>query len=162
MAEEKEIYYDNEIEHVVIASGKYIDKIKLDTEPKYSNFTNIEKELTQKVSALYGSPISPSKGGSKHIELKAENGDDLYVVNWHYEKQNIVKRVCKELGITQRELAERMGVHQNMPAKWSSGDEPSQMAVKFMELLIEHEKIKRQLDKFKQGFALIDEAKQGG
>ena len=27
------------------------------------------------------------------------------------------------------------------------------------ELLIEHEKTKRQLDKFKQGFALIDEAK---
>ena len=35
------------------------------------------------------------------------------------------------------------------------------MAFKFMELLLEHEKIKRQLDKFKQGFALIDEAKQG-
>ena len=74
--------------------------------------------------------------------------------------ENIVKRVCKELGITQRELAERMGVHQNMPAKWSSGDAPSQMAINFMELLINHDKTKRQLDKFKQGFALIDEAKQ--
>ncbi|WP_103578798.1 helix-turn-helix domain-containing protein [Campylobacter concisus] len=77
-------------------------------------------------------------------------------------EENIVKRVCKELNLTQRELAEKMGVHQNMPAKWSSGDEPSQMAVKFMELLIEHERIKRRLDKFTQGFALIDEAKQGG
>ena len=34
MADEKEIYYDNEIDHVVIASGKYVDKIKLNTEPK--------------------------------------------------------------------------------------------------------------------------------
>ena len=76
--------------------------------------------------------------------------------------ENIVKRVCKELNITQRELAERMGVSQNMPASWSSSSEPSQMAVKFMELLIEHERIKRRLDKFTQGFALIDEAKQGG
>lgn len=75
--------------------------------------------------------------------------------------ENIVKSVCKELNITQRELANRLGVHQNMPAKWSSGDEPSQMAVKFMELLLNHEKIKRQLDKFKRGFALIDEARQG-
>lgn len=74
--------------------------------------------------------------------------------------ENIVKKVCAELGITQRELAERMGVSQNMPATWSSGAEPSNMAVKFMELLINHEKTKRQLDKFKQGFALIDEAKQ--
>nr|DAM82251.1 MAG TPA: antitoxin [Caudoviricetes sp.] len=76
--------------------------------------------------------------------------------------ENIVKRVCKALNITQRELAERMGVSQNMPASWSSSSEPSQMAVKFMELLIEHERIKRRLDKFTQGFALIDEAKQGG
>ena len=76
--------------------------------------------------------------------------------------ENIVKRVCKALNITQRDLAERMGVSQNMPASWSSSSEPSQMAVKFMELLIEHERIKRRLDKFTQGFALIDEAKQGG
>ena len=53
-----------------------------------------------------------------------------------------------------------MGVHQNMPAKWSSGDEPSQMAVKFMELLIEHERTKRRLDKFQQAFTLIDEARK--
>jgi len=65
-----------------------------------------------------------------------------------------------DLANTQRELAERMGVHQNMPAKWSSGDEPSQMAVKFMELLIEHEKVKCRLDKFQQAFVLIDEAKK--
>ena len=76
--------------------------------------------------------------------------------------ENIVKRVCTELNITQRELAERMSVSQNMPASWSSSSEPSQMAVKFMELLIEHERIKRRLDKFTQAFALIDEAKQGG
>ena len=106
----KEIYYDNEIEHVVIVSGKYIDKIKLDTELKYSNYTKIKEELTKKVSALYGSPIRPSNGGTRHIELKTENGDELYVVEWHFEKQNIVKRVCKELGITQRELAERIGM----------------------------------------------------
>lgn len=77
------------------------------------------------------------------------------------EKENIVKLTCKELNITQRELAERMGVHSNMPAKWSSGDEPSQMAVKFMELLIENEKIKAKLDKFKLAFSLIEEAKKG-
>ena len=159
MADEKEIYYDNEKDHVVIVSGKYIDKIKLDTEPKYSNYTKIEEELTQKVSALYGSPISPSKSGGRHIVLKTENGDELYVVEWHFEKQNIVKRVCKELGITQRELAERIGVASNTPAQWATQTTPPDMAVKFMELLIEHEKTKRQLDKFRQGFALIDEAK---
>ena len=53
-----------------------------------------------------------------------------------------------------------MGVSQNMPASWSSSSEPSQMAIKFMELLIEHEKTKRRLDKFQQAFTLIDEARK--
>lgn len=78
----------------------------------------------------------------------------------HLGLKNIVKQVCKELGITQRELAERMGVSQNMPAKWAMADtEPSNMAIKFMELLIEHEKVKSKLDKFEKAFALIDEAR---
>lgn len=73
---------------------------------------------------------------------------------------NIVKQVCSELGITQKELAEIMGVSPNMPAKWSmAGAEPSNMAIKFMELLLEHKKVVTRLDKFKQAFALIDEAK---
>lgn len=152
----KEIYYDNEIEHVVIVSGKYMDKIKLDTEPKYSNFTKIKEELTQKVSALYGSPIRPSRSGGKHIVLKTENGDELYVVEWHFEKQNIVKRVCKELGITQRELAERMGVSQGMPAKWAmEATPPPQWAIVSMNLLLENERMKAKLEKLKDFQSLI-------
>lgn len=123
-----------------------IEKTMLNTLEKEANIGKIKADLEEaKANRAYNS----YKKRQKQEQDLQEAMDD-----------NIVKRVCKELGITQRELAERMGVHQNMPAKWSSGDEPSQMAVKFMELLIEHEKTKRQLDKFKQGFALIDEAKQ--
>ena len=161
MAEEKEIYYDNEIDHVVIVSGKYVDKIKLDTEPKYSNYTKIEKELIQKVSALYGSPIAPSKGGTKHIELKSENGDELYVLEWHYEKQNIVKRVCKELGITQRELAEILKVNEGTVRQWSSKGEVMPNVEVTLKLLLENHQLKMRLDKIK-GFAeLIQELQQG-
>lgn len=125
-----------------------IEKIMLDTLEKEANIGKIKADLEEaKANRAYNS----YKKRQKQEQDLQEAMDD-----------NIVKRVCKELGITQRELAERMGVHQNMPAKWSSGDEPSQMAINFMELLINHEKTKRQLDKFKQGFALIDEAKQGG
>ena len=161
MAEEKEIYYDNEIDHVVIASGKYVDKIKLDTEPKYSNYTKIEEELTQKVSALYGSPISPSKSGGRHIVLKTENGDELYVLKWHYEKQNIVKRVCKELGITQRELAEILKVNEGTVRQWSSKGEVMPNVEVTLNLLLENHQLKMRLDKIK-GFAeLIQELQQG-
>ena len=45
-------------------------------------------------------------------------------------EENIVKRVCKELNLTQRELAERMGVSQGMPAKWAmEGTTPPQQFV---------------------------------
>ena len=161
MADEKEIYYDNEIDHVVIVSGKYVDKIKLDTEPKRSNYTELEKELIQKVSALYGAHVSPSNGGVNHIEFKAENGDDLYVVEWHYEKQNIVKRVCKELGITQRELAEILKVNEGTVRQWSSKGEVMPNVEVTLNLLLENHKLKMRIDKIK-GFAeLIQELQQG-
>ena len=149
MAEEKEIYYDNEIDHVVIVSGKYVDKIKLDTEPKYSNYTKIKEELTQKVSALYGSPISPSKSGGKHIVLKTENGDELYVVKWHFEKQNIVKRACKELGITQRELAERIGMSADSLRTLSAKGQISTQAEAAINLVLENENLKKELENYK-------------
>lgn len=154
MADEKEIYYDNEIDHVVIVSGKYVDKIKLDTEPKYSNYTKIEEELTQKVSALYGSPVAPSKGGNKHIEFKSENGDELYVVEWHFEKQNIVKRVCKELGITQRELAERMDIPESTIARWKNGDIP-RLADLYLNALLENVDLKTKLEAIKKAHKIM-------
>lgn len=157
MAEEKEIYYDNEIDHVVIVSGKYVDKIKLDTEPKYSNYTKIKEELTQKVSALYGSPISPSKSGGKHIVLKTENGDELYVVEWHFEKQNIVKRVCKELGITQRELAEIIKVNAGTPAQWVSKGEVPPTYQYLLELMLENKHLKEKIAKLTAFKELLNE-----
>lgn len=151
--------------HKILVLGKLKDDITPKTQIKRGNEKELINEINSKIKEILGYDTFFHEGNN-HIEFRDKKGNDLYVIEWHfdpnYKEDNIVKRVCKELGITQRELAERMGVHQNMPAKWSSGDEPSQMAINFMELLIKHEKTKRQLDKFKQGFALIDEAKQGG
>ena len=35
--------------------------------------------------------------------------------------ENIVKKVCKELGITQKELAERLGVSADTISNWAKG-----------------------------------------
>ena len=149
MAEEKEIYYDNEIDHVVIVSGKYVDKIKLDIEPKRSNYTELKKELIQKVSALYGAHVSPSNGGVNHIELKSENGDELYVLEWHYEKQNIVKRVCKELGITQRELAERIGMSEGGLRSALSLGKITPQVEKACEMVLKIYELEKELENYK-------------
>ncbi|WP_298054322.1 hypothetical protein [uncultured Campylobacter sp.] len=155
MAEEKEIYYDDEIEHVVTVSGKYIDKIKLETEPKRSNYIKIKEELTQKVSALYGSPISPSKSGGNHIEFKDENKDDLYVIKWDY--QHIVKHVCKGLGITQRELADIIKVNSGTPAQWVTRGEVPPTYQYLLKLMIENKHLKEKIAKLTAFKELLDE-----
>ena len=70
--------------------------------------------------------------------------------------ENIVKKVCAELGITQRELAERMGVSQGMPAKWvMEATPPPQWAIVSMNLLLENDRMKAKLEKLKDFQSLI-------
>ncbi len=38
------------------------------------------------------------------------------------ESENIVKKTCRELGITQKELAEKIGVSQNTVSNWAKGE----------------------------------------
>ena len=76
------------------------------------------------------------------------------------KEENIVKKVCKELGITQKELAERMGVNDVTVRNWSSKGNPPDWAVKFMNLLLEYEKVKEKAEKAKQIAILLEELKQ--
>jgi transcriptional regulator with XRE-family HTH domain len=39
--------------------------------------------------------------------------------------ENIVKKTCKELDITQKELAARIKVHEETVSKWSRGTTPT-------------------------------------
>lgn len=71
------------------------------------------------------------------------------------EQTNIVKRACKELGITQKELAEMLGVSKPSVERWAqSGDIPEQ-AQKQIDLLIENTVIKQELDELKNAFKTI-------
>ena len=74
-------------------------------------------------------------------------------------KENIVKKVCKELGITQKELAEKIGVNDVTVRNWSSKNNPPEWAIKFMNLLLEYEKVKEKADKAKQIVKLLEELK---
>ena len=70
--------------------------------------------------------------------------------------ENIVKKVCKELGITQKELAERLGVPQSTISGWAKGDIPK-MTQLALELLIENKDLKEKLNIFKQAFKVASE-----
>ena len=66
------------------------------------------------------------------------------------EQTNIVKRACKELGITQKELAEKLGASEGTVRNWSSSNELPQWAINFIEVLKENQKNKEIADTFKR------------
>ena len=109
--------YDIATQEKALAYGRVARQIKLDTDPLYSNYYLIEEELKNKISSIVGYLVKPSspQGVDRYIYFADKDGELLYVLEWHFDadygkEQNIVKRVCAELGITQRELAERIGM----------------------------------------------------
>ena len=66
------------------------------------------------------------------------------------KNENIVKQVCKELGITQKELAERIGISEGTVRNWSSKGEIPEWGKKFLELIIENEKNKEIVNTLKK------------
>ncbi len=71
------------------------------------------------------------------------------------EETNIVKKVCTELGITQKELAEKLGASEGTVRNWSSSNELPQWALNFIETILEHKKDKEIVTKFKELLNLI-------
>ena len=73
-------------------------------------------------------------------------------------EENIVKKTCRELGVTQKELADIMGVAKNTATQWATQIKPPKYAIKFMELLAEHKKTKEQLEKLKSALEILKNA----
>ena len=63
-------------------------------------------------------------------------------------EENIVKRVCKELGITQRELADRIGMSADSLNNAVNQNKFSKMAETAINLVLEVETLKKELSKY--------------
>ncbi len=61
------------------------------------------------------------------------------------KKNNIIKQVCKELGITQKELAERIGIPSGTVSRWASTGDIPKTARLALELLLENKELKEKL-----------------
>jgi len=71
---------------------------------------------------------------------------------------NIVKTTCKELGITQKELAERLEVPQPTISRWaSSTDDIPRMAQKYLELLLETKDLKEKFEILKKAHRILSD-----
>ena len=72
------------------------------------------------------------------------------------EEENIVKRTCKELGITQNKLAERLEVSPASISDWAKGNIPK-MTELALKLLIENRELKQKLNIFKEAHKIASE-----
>lgn len=85
----------------------------------------------------------------KFFEENKNNSD-------YFKKQeNTVKRACKELGITQKELADKLGASEGTVRNWSSSNELPQWAINFIEVLKENQKNKEIADTVKKLINLV-------
>jgi DNA-binding transcriptional regulator YiaG len=65
-------------------------------------------------------------------------------------EENLVKKTCRELGITQKELAKITGFKEQTLRNWSSKGEMPEYSIGYLSLLIEHHKQKKALQSFQQ------------
>jgi len=75
------------------------------------------------------------------------------------EEVNIVKKVCAELGINQRELAEILKVNDGTIRQWSSKGEVMPNVKVTLNLLLENNQLKKKFDKLKDFVSLFEEIK---
>lgn len=70
-------------------------------------------------------------------------------------KQNIVKKVCIELGITQKELAEKLATSKPTVERWSSTGEIPESSKKHLEILLENEELKKENQEIKKALSIL-------
>lgn len=117
-----------------------IEKTMLDALEKEANIGKIKADLEEaKANRAYNS----YKKRQKQEQDLQEAMDD-----------NIVKRVCKELGITQRELAERMDIPESTIARWKNGDIP-RLADLYLNALLENVDLKTKLEAIKKAHKIM-------
>ena len=66
------------------------------------------------------------------------------------KEENIVKKVCKELGLTYRELGERIGVSESSLRSAASTGKISNQVKKAIELFVELQNTKQQLKDYEE------------
>ena len=141
----------------ILILGQLRYEINPVTPIRRDNTKELIKEINAKIKEIVGYDTFFHEGDN-HIEFKDKKQNVLYVIEWHfdpnYKENNIVKRVCVELGITQRELAERMEIPESTVARWKSGDLP-RLAELYLNALLENIDLKSKLEVIRQAHKTI-------
>jgi transcriptional regulator with XRE-family HTH domain len=98
-----------------------------------------------------------------YIDIVAENIEKIQtasdvrdILENEIMASTIVKRACKKLGMTQRELSEELDVPQPTLARWANGEIPK-MAKMYLELLLETKELKEKFEILKKAHKILAE-----
>ncbi|EJF06522.1 putative transcriptional regulator [Thiovulum sp. ES] len=75
-------------------------------------------------------------------------------------EENLVKKTCRELGITQKELAKKIGVPNGTVNRWASTDDIPKMTVLALKLLMENRELKTGIEYITKGFSIFSKHQQ--
>ena len=149
---EKRCDFLNKLNEWLKINNKHIDCLTWDNQilELISNYEHFEKDHKKGFEDWIKQ--------SDFLQKCLKKGYKPIKIDEYCSKENIVKKVCHELGITQKELAKLMGINEGTPAQWSSKGNIPEWAIKFMNLLLE----KKECEKGSGDFDFIDYLKSKG
>lgn len=132
--------------------GSLKDEIQLSVEIKRGNEEKIISEIMPQIIRLVGYEPFNHQGGN-HIKFESrETREIFYCIEWHDINEelnfNIIKRVCKEQGLTYRQLGDLIGYSEATLNKNASTNEISKPIEVVINLYLETIKLKRELKQF--------------
>ncbi|CEF57722.1 TPA: helix-turn-helix transcriptional regulator [Campylobacter jejuni] len=143
---------DNTTNERIVINGTLKDEILLSTEIKRGNEKKIINEILPQITNILGFKPFYHEGGNHIIFKNPKTDENLYCIEWHFAintKENIVKKVCKELNITQAELGRQLDVPASTINTWASGKIPK-MAEVALTLMLENKQQKEILEIIKK------------
>jgi len=75
------------------------------------------------------------------------------------KEENLVKKTCRELGINQKELSEKIGIPQSTVNRWSSTNDIPKMTILALNLILENKNLKNGAEYIKKGLSIFSEHK---
>jgi len=71
------------------------------------------------------------------------------------KEENIIKKTCKELGITQKELAVELGVSKPSVDRWASTGDIPESSSKLISFFIENQQLKNEILEMKNALQTL-------
>lgn len=132
--------------------GSLKDEIQLSIEIKRGNEEKIINEVMPQITRLVGYEPFNHQGGN-HIKFESrETKEIFYCIEWHDINEelnfNIIKRVCKEQGLTYRQLGDLIGYSESAIKSAMVKDEISEPMNKAIQMQLEIIRLKRELQQF--------------